>query len=84
MGNGHSRKTSSDAKTTRIFDSCSRLLLQVGGGRGVKQNSEKEVIRFIRKNIICEFGIPRAFVMDNSTQFTGVILQQWCKELKIG
>ena len=33
------------------------------------QVKETNVIRFIRKNILSRFGIPRAFVSDNETQF---------------
>ncbi|KAL0453525.1 UNVERIFIED_CONTAM: hypothetical protein Slati_1330600 [Sesamum latifolium] len=45
--------------------------------------SEKEVIKFVWRNIICHFGIPRAFVTDNGTQFQGKEFKRWCLELKI-
>ncbi|XP_011083352.1 uncharacterized protein LOC105165895 [Sesamum indicum] len=45
--------------------------------------SEKEVINFIWKNIICRFGISRVLVSDNRTQFQGKKIMAWCKELKI-
>ncbi|KAL2248155.1 UNVERIFIED_CONTAM: hypothetical protein Sindi_2667800 [Sesamum indicum] len=45
--------------------------------------SEKEVINFIWKNIICRFGIPRILIPDNGTQFQGRKITEWCKELKI-
>ena len=35
------------------------------------QIREADVIRFIHKNILSRFGIPRAFVSDNDTQFVG-------------
>ncbi|KAL0319786.1 UNVERIFIED_CONTAM: Pro-Pol polyprotein [Sesamum radiatum] len=44
---------------------------------------EKEIIKFVWKNIICRFGIPRAFVTDNGTQFQGKQFKRWCLELKI-
>ncbi|KAL0408327.1 UNVERIFIED_CONTAM: Gag-Pol polyprotein [Sesamum radiatum] len=49
----------------------------------VAKISEKEVINFIWKNIICRFGIPRILVSDNGTQFQGKAIIAWCKELKI-
>ncbi|KAL0405364.1 UNVERIFIED_CONTAM: Gag-Pol polyprotein [Sesamum latifolium] len=49
----------------------------------VARISEKEVINFIWKNIICRFGIPRVMISDNSTQFQGKAIVAWCKELKI-
>ncbi|KAL0394772.1 UNVERIFIED_CONTAM: hypothetical protein Slati_4443400 [Sesamum latifolium] len=45
--------------------------------------SEKEVIKFVWRNIICHFGIPRAFLTDNGTQFQGKEFKRWCLELKI-
>ncbi|KAL0313126.1 UNVERIFIED_CONTAM: Ribonuclease HI [Sesamum radiatum] len=45
--------------------------------------TEKEVIRFLWKNIVCRFGIPRALVSDNGTQFLGNKLRDWCKGLVI-
>ena len=35
------------------------------------QIREMDVIRFIRKNILSKFGIPKAFVSNNGTQFIG-------------
>ncbi|KAL0403666.1 UNVERIFIED_CONTAM: Retrovirus-related Pol polyprotein from transposon gypsy [Sesamum radiatum] len=45
--------------------------------------TEREVINFIWKNIICRFGIPRVLISDNGTQFQGKAITAWCKELKI-
>ncbi|KAL2224041.1 UNVERIFIED_CONTAM: hypothetical protein Sindi_3052700 [Sesamum indicum] len=45
--------------------------------------SEKEVIKFLWKNIICRFGIPRAIISDNGTQFSENKLKDWCKGLGI-
>ncbi|KAL2228390.1 UNVERIFIED_CONTAM: Gag-Pol polyprotein [Sesamum indicum] len=49
----------------------------------VAKISEKEVINFIWKNIICRFGLPRILISDNGTQFHGRKITKWCKELKI-
>ncbi|KAL0298791.1 UNVERIFIED_CONTAM: hypothetical protein Sradi_6538900 [Sesamum radiatum] len=55
----------------------------MGRGRAAQQNLEKEIIKFVWKNIICHFGIPRAFITDNGTQFQGKEFKRWCLELKI-
>ncbi|KAL0379329.1 UNVERIFIED_CONTAM: hypothetical protein Sradi_3238400 [Sesamum radiatum] len=44
---------------------------------------EKEIIKFVWRNIVCRFGISRAFVTDNGTQFQGKEFKRWCLELKI-
>ncbi|XP_074278665.1 uncharacterized protein LOC141602261 [Silene latifolia] len=36
-----------------------------------RQVTEKEVISFIRTNIICRYGVPSEIVCDNGTQFVG-------------
>ncbi|KAL2234291.1 UNVERIFIED_CONTAM: Retrovirus-related Pol polyprotein from transposon [Sesamum indicum] len=49
----------------------------------VARITEKGMIDFIWKNIIYRFGIPRAIVSDNGTQFQGKEIASWLKELKI-
>ncbi|KAL0412864.1 UNVERIFIED_CONTAM: hypothetical protein Sradi_1488100 [Sesamum radiatum] len=50
---------------------------------GLSKISEKEVMKFVWKNIVCRFSIPMAFVMDNGTLFQGAKFRQWCEKLKI-
>ncbi|KAK4397223.1 Gag-Pol polyprotein [Sesamum angolense] len=45
--------------------------------------SEKEMIKFLWRNIVCRFGIPPAIISDNGTQFSGNKLKEWCKGLAI-
>ncbi|KAL0416776.1 UNVERIFIED_CONTAM: hypothetical protein Slati_3509500 [Sesamum latifolium] len=45
--------------------------------------TEGEVIKFIWKNIICRFGIPREIISDNGRQFQGRKIQEWCQGLRI-
>ena len=47
------------------------------------QIRETDVIRFIRGNILSRFGIPRAFVSDNGTQFVGSKVRNLLEQLKI-
>ena len=44
---------------------------------------DKDVTRFIWKNIVCRFGIPRSIVSDNGPQFDSQIYRDLCQELKI-
>ena len=41
---------------------------------------DRDVTRFIWKNIVCRFGIPRSIVSDNGPQFDSRV---FCQELKI-
>ena len=44
---------------------------------------DKEVIRFIWKNIVCQFGIPQTIISDNGPQFDSQVYRNFCQELKI-
>ncbi|XP_073121339.1 uncharacterized protein [Henckelia pumila] len=45
--------------------------------------TEKEVLNFLWKNIVCRFEIPRRLISDNGRQFYGSKVQSWCKQMKI-
>ncbi|GFS40182.1 hypothetical protein Acr_00g0066980 [Actinidia rufa] len=47
------------------------------------QIRETDVIRFIRGSILSRFGIPRAFVSNNGTQFVGSKVRSLLEQLKI-
>ena len=47
------------------------------------QIREMDVIRFIRKNIMSKFNIPKAFVSNNKTQFIGKKIKDMLGQLKI-
>ena len=44
---------------------------------------DKDVTRFIWKNIVCQFGILRSIVFDNGPQFDSRVYRDFCQELKI-
>ncbi|XP_027158086.1 uncharacterized protein LOC113759712 [Coffea eugenioides] len=45
--------------------------------------SSRSVQKFLWRNIVCRFGIPRVLVSDNGRQFADNSLQGWCTELGI-
>ncbi|KAL0426453.1 UNVERIFIED_CONTAM: hypothetical protein Slati_2820100 [Sesamum latifolium] len=45
--------------------------------------TEGKVTKFIWKNIIYRFGIPREIISDNGHQFQGRKIQEWCQGLRI-
>ena len=44
---------------------------------------DKDVTKFVWKNIICRFGIPQAIIADNDPQFDSIAFRNFCSELKI-
>ncbi|KAL0394717.1 UNVERIFIED_CONTAM: hypothetical protein Slati_4437900 [Sesamum latifolium] len=45
--------------------------------------TEEEVMKFIWKNIVCHFGVPREIISDNGRQFQGRRIHEWCQGLHI-
>ncbi|KAL0293250.1 UNVERIFIED_CONTAM: Retrovirus-related Pol polyprotein from transposon [Sesamum radiatum] len=41
--------------------------------------TEGEMMKFIWKNIVCRFGIPREIISENGHQFQDRKLQEWCQ-----
>ena len=44
---------------------------------------EKNIRRFVWKNIICRYGIPRVLVFDNGKQFDNNAFRDFYSELRI-
>ena len=44
---------------------------------------DKDVTKFVWKNIICHFGIPQAIIADNGPRFDSITFRNFCLELKI-
>ncbi|XP_074283410.1 uncharacterized protein LOC141607959 [Silene latifolia] len=69
MGHGHSLKAANSSRTEKA-DSF-------------RQVTEKEDISFIKKNIICRYGIPSETLYDNGSQFVGKNTIAFCAEWNI-
>ncbi|RVX10500.1 Gag-Pol polyprotein [Vitis vinifera] len=44
---------------------------------------DKDVTKFVWKNIICGFGIPQTIIADNGPQFDSIAFRNFCSELNI-
>ena len=44
---------------------------------------DKDVTKFVWKNIICRFGIPQTIIADNDPQFDTITFWNFCSELNI-
>lgn len=49
----------------------------------VAKINEAAIVKFIKRNICCRFGIPRILVFDNRTHFSGAEITEWCQEMGI-
>ncbi|KAL0456792.1 UNVERIFIED_CONTAM: hypothetical protein Slati_1018400 [Sesamum latifolium] len=60
------------------------LIISLSGSKQSPWHAYKgEVMKFIWKNIVCRFGIPREIISDNGRQFQGQRIQEWCQGLHI-
>ena len=41
------------------------------------------VVRFIKKEIICRYGLPRKIIMDNATNLNNKMMKEMCEHFKI-
>ena len=41
------------------------------------------VVRFIKREIICRYGLPRKIITDNGTNLNNKMMREMCEELKI-
>ena len=44
---------------------------------------DKDITKFVWKNIICRFEIPQIIIVDNGPQFDSVAFKTFCSELRI-
>ena len=55
----------------------------MGRGGSISNIKDKDVTKFVWKNIICWFRISQAIIVDNGLQFDSVAFRTFCSELKI-
>ncbi|RDX61273.1 Pol polyprotein, partial [Mucuna pruriens] len=46
-----------------------------------KTNDAKVVVDFLKSNIFCRFGVPKAFISDQGSHFCNRVIMGWCTEL---
>ena len=45
--------------------------------------TKQVVVRFIKNNIICRYGIPRKIITDNGSNLNNIMMKDMCAEFKI-
>ena len=41
------------------------------------------VVRFIKKEIICRYGLPKKIITDNATNLNNKMMKEMCEDFKI-
>ncbi|XP_028076658.1 uncharacterized protein LOC114278742 [Camellia sinensis] len=67
----------------KFFIAATNYFTKWGEAEPLATIKEKDVKKFVWQNIITRFGIPKALISDNGTQFDGKLFRRFCKELKI-
>ena len=44
-----------------------------------REVNDKDVVLFIKRNVICRFGVPSGIVCDNGSQFISSCTSQFCE-----
>jgi hypothetical protein len=55
----------------------------MGGSRSPIKYYHKSIENFLWKNVICRYGVPHAFLIDNGKQFDCNSFREWCARLHI-
>ena len=82
MGNGHSRPDA-EFSTETLRPGLDRLLHKWIEAEAFASITEKEVQRFVWKNIICRHGLPYEIVTDNGSQFISNKFREFCERWRI-
>ena len=45
--------------------------------------TRKVVVRFIKREIICKYGLPRKIITDNATNLNNKMMKEMCEDFKI-
>ncbi|RVW17493.1 Pol polyprotein [Vitis vinifera] len=61
-------------------DKCQSKWVEAEAYASIK---DKDVTKFVWKNIICRFGIPQTIIADNGPQFDSIAFRNFCSELNI-
>jgi transposase InsO family protein len=48
----------------------------------IVQINKQSIVKFIQ-SIVCRFGVPNRIITDNGTQFTSIVIQEYCEDLDI-
>ncbi|RVW35185.1 hypothetical protein CK203_100012 [Vitis vinifera] len=82
MGHGHSG-TLPAAPAQRNFLVATDYFSKWVEAEAYASIKDKDVTKFVWKNIVCRFGIPQTIIADNGPQFDSIAFRNFCSELNI-
>ncbi|KAL0454672.1 UNVERIFIED_CONTAM: hypothetical protein Slati_0806400 [Sesamum latifolium] len=83
MGDRHCGSFSPSPGSEEVPPSGDRLFTKWVEAEPLSRITETEVMKFIWRNLVCRFGLPREIISNNGQQFQGKRLQEWCGGLRI-
>lgn len=83
VGPGYSRPSTYYSSSKEISHCSNWLFFQVVKAKPLAWIQERDVKKFIWRNIICWFGLPCELIMKNGCKFASQSVASYCKELNI-
>ena len=83
MGDGHSRTSTSRSAQKKFLLVTTDYFSKWVEAEAYASIKDKDVTKFVWKNIICCFGIPQAIIADNGPQFDNITFWNFYSELNI-
>ncbi|RVW42819.1 hypothetical protein CK203_079957 [Vitis vinifera] len=81
VGHGHSRTLLAAAAQKKFLLVATDYFSKWVEAEAYTSIKDKDVTKFVWKNIICRFGIPQTIIADNGPQFDSIAFQNFCWEL---
>ena len=82
-GFGSSGTSPQSSGESAVAYCCHELFHKVGKGENLTHITDADSKKFVWKNIITRFGIPRVLVSDNGTQFDSGPFKAFCEQYGI-
>ncbi|RVW67554.1 Pol polyprotein [Vitis vinifera] len=83
VGHGHSGTPPSSACPEKFLLVATDYFSKWVEAEAYASIKDKDVTKFVWKNIVCRFGIPQTIIADNGPQFDSIAFRNFCSELNI-
>ncbi|RVX06105.1 hypothetical protein CK203_018633 [Vitis vinifera] len=83
MGHGHSGTPPSSTRPKKFLLVATDYFSKWVEAEAYASIKDKDVTKFVWKNIVYRFGIPQIIIADNGPQFDSIAFRNFCSELNI-